>query len=83
MVRSLSRLVLAAAVVCGGAAGCTRMAVKQKQPPDPLLLSKKPVEAVPTAGPGPGFEPAPPPAPALPSSRDFASGAAWTHPARR
>jgi hypothetical protein len=52
MQRSLRRAVLASAIL-SAALGCTRSVVQQnKQPPDPLLVSKKPVEGKPTSGPG-------------------------------
>jgi hypothetical protein len=49
MQRSFRRAVLAAAILVA-AVGCTRSMVQQnKQPPDPLLVSKKPVEGKPTS----------------------------------
>jgi hypothetical protein len=49
MLRTLRRATLAAAIT-GLAIGCTRTVVQQqKQPPDPLLISKKPVEGKPTS----------------------------------
>ncbi len=47
MMRTVVRAVLAAVLLGGAAAGCTKSAVRQKTPPDPLLVSKKPVEGVP------------------------------------
>jgi hypothetical protein len=53
MRRTLRRAALAAALF-GTATGCTRSVVQQnKQPPDPLLVSKKPVEGKPTSLAGP------------------------------
>ncbi len=51
MIGSVVRTGLAALLLCGVAVGCTRSAVRQKTPPDPLLVSKKPVEGVPQAAP--------------------------------
>jgi len=51
MTRTVVRAVLAAVLLGGAAAGCTKSAVRQKTPPDPLLVSKKPVEGVPQAAP--------------------------------
>ncbi len=51
MMRTVVRAVLAAVLLGGAAAGCTRSAVRQKTPPDPLLVSKTPVEGVPPAAP--------------------------------
>jgi hypothetical protein len=49
MQRSLRRAALAAAIF-SATIGCTRTVVQQnKQPPDPLLISKKPVEGKPTS----------------------------------
>jgi hypothetical protein len=47
--RTVVRAVLAAVLLGGAAVGCTKSAVRQKSPPDPLLVSKKPVEGVPQA----------------------------------
>jgi hypothetical protein len=54
MQRSLRRAALAAAIL-GATFGCTRSMVQQnnKQPPDPLLVSKKPVEGKPTSNTAP------------------------------
>jgi hypothetical protein len=53
MRRSLRKAALAVALF-GAISGCTRSVVQQnKQPPDPLLVSKKPVEGKPTSGPSP------------------------------
>jgi hypothetical protein len=50
---SVRRAALAAALLAV-AVGCTRTVVQQnKQPPDPLLVSKKPVEGKPMSGPTP------------------------------
>jgi hypothetical protein len=46
MGRRIRRLALAAAGVWA-LAGCHQPAVQQKQPPDPLLISKKPIEGRP------------------------------------
>ncbi len=67
MRRSLRRVALAAALF-GSTLGCTRTVVQQnKQPPDPLLVSKKPVQGKPMSGPGPAemarVDPQPPPYP--------------------
>jgi hypothetical protein len=52
MQRSLRQTALAAALL-GAVVGCTRTVVQQnKTPPDPLLVSKKPVEGKPTSGQG-------------------------------
>lgn len=51
MMRTVVRAVLAAVLLSGAAVGCTRSAVRQKTPPDPLLVSKKPVEGVPQGTP--------------------------------
>jgi hypothetical protein len=49
----LLRRVALAAAITGLAIGCTRTVVQQnKQPPDPLLISKKPVEGKRTSNPG-------------------------------
>jgi hypothetical protein len=49
MRRSLRSTALAAALL-GATIGCTRSVVQSgKQPPDPLLVSKKPVEGKPTS----------------------------------
>jgi hypothetical protein len=49
MKRSVRRILMTAAIL-GAATGCTRSVVQQnKQPPDPLLISKKPVEGKPTS----------------------------------
>jgi hypothetical protein len=49
MQRSFRRAALAAAIL-STAFGCTRTVVQQnKQPPDPLLISKKPVQGKPTS----------------------------------
>ena len=49
MQRSLRRAILTSAIL-SLALGCTRTVVQQnKQPPDPLLVSKKPVEGKPTS----------------------------------
>jgi hypothetical protein len=62
MIGSVVRTGLAALLLGGAAVGCTRSAVRQKTPPDPLLVSKKPVEGVPlTAPPAPPRVEAPPP----------------------
>jgi hypothetical protein len=47
MMRNVVRIGLAALLLGGAALGCTRSAVRNKTPPDPLLVSKKPVEGVP------------------------------------
>ena len=53
MQRSMRRAALAAAIL-GATFGCTRSMVQQtKQPPDPLLVSKKPVEGKPTSNTAP------------------------------
>jgi hypothetical protein len=44
MGRRLWRTVLCALVLGGATFGCHRSAVQNKQPPDPLLMTKKPVE---------------------------------------
>jgi hypothetical protein len=78
MGRTIYRVLLMAALLVGVAPGCTRSAVKQKQPPDPLLLSKKPVEGKPTSlerDMSARLDFAPPPAPVLPplpAGREFA-----------
>jgi hypothetical protein len=56
---------LFALLLAGAALGCTKSAVRQKTPPDPLLVSKKPVEGVPQAPPPPSarVEVPPPPYP--------------------
>jgi hypothetical protein len=47
----LRQATLAALVVGVGAFGCHRTAVREKQPPpDPLLVSKKPIEGRPHSG---------------------------------
>jgi hypothetical protein len=52
MQRSLRRAALAAAIL-SAAFGCTKAVVQQnKTPPDPLLISKKPVEGKPTSATG-------------------------------
>jgi hypothetical protein len=51
MMRTGVRAVLAAVLLGGAAVGCTKPAVRKKTPPDPLLVSKKPVEGVPQAAP--------------------------------
>jgi hypothetical protein len=51
MMRNVVRTGLAALLLGGAALGCTKAAVRQKTPPDPLLVSKKPVEGVPQAAP--------------------------------
>ena len=48
MGRRIRRLALAAAGLCA-LAGCHQSAVQQKPPPDPLLISKKPIEGRPHA----------------------------------
>ena len=67
MRRKLWRAGLAALVLGGAVVGCHRNAVQKKQPPpDPLLITKKPVEGRPHA-PEPTLsardEPTPPPVP--------------------
>jgi hypothetical protein len=51
MTRTVVRAALAALLLGGAAVGCTKSAVRQKTPPDPLLVSKKPVEGVPQTAP--------------------------------
>lgn len=69
MSRSLRQFALLATVLtAAGAGGCTRSLVQHKQPPDPLLVSKKPVEGKPRGdAPAPRSETAaridPPPPP--------------------
>jgi hypothetical protein len=49
-------------------AGCSKPALREKPPPDPLLTSKKPIEGKPSAGdvrPLPGEDYAPPPRPVV------------------
>jgi hypothetical protein len=70
MRRPLRRLALAAAL--GVLAGCHQPAVQQKPPPDPLLISKKPIEGRPHAAAEGGVDAArlqPPPPPL--ASGDF------------
>jgi hypothetical protein len=60
-------------LLVGAAAGCTHSAVQQKTPPDPLLVTKKPVEGKPTSGKPEmtaRFDPLPPPYP----GREYANG---------
>ena len=68
MSRPLRQLALLAAVVAAAGGGCTRSLVQHKQPPDPLLVSKKPVEGKPTSWQGPReivrVDPQPPQSPA-------------------
>lgn len=82
MGRSFSRAVLAAALLCAWVAGCssTPKATTQPKPPppDPLLMSKKPVEGRPFKGEADQaarFDPTPPALPALPAlpGRQFAA----------
>jgi hypothetical protein len=62
----------ALAVVLAALAGCHQPAVQQKQPPDPLLISKKPVEGTPRGPDGDlSARVQPPPPPPL-SAGDFA-----------
>jgi hypothetical protein len=67
MAAKLGRIGLATLVLGGLTLGCHRNAVQKKQPPDPLLVTKKPVEGRPHA-PEPEAsvraEPPEPPAPA-------------------
>jgi hypothetical protein len=52
MWRTWWRIGLTVAVLGGAGAGCQRQSVRTKPPPpDPLLISKKPVEGRPGAGP--------------------------------
>jgi hypothetical protein len=51
MTRTVVRAGLAVLLLGGAAVGCTKSAVRQKTPPDPLLVSKKPVEGVPQSAP--------------------------------
>jgi hypothetical protein len=56
MSRPLRQLALLAAVVAAAGGGCTRSLVQHKQPPDPLLVSKKPVEGKPRTAAAPRGE---------------------------
>jgi hypothetical protein len=60
-------------LLLGATLGCTRSAVQQKPPPDPLLVTKKPVEGKPTSFKSEAavrIDPPPPPYPA----RQYANG---------
>jgi hypothetical protein len=48
MRRKLGWIALASFLLCGLTVGCTRPAVQQKQPPDPLLWSKRSVAGKPS-----------------------------------
>ncbi len=49
MARTLQRLGLLGLFLSGGLLGCTKLAVQPKQVPDPLLVTKPPVEGRPRA----------------------------------
>ena len=64
MGRRLGRIGLLAVILGGMALGCTKAAVQHKEPPDPLLVTKKPVEGRPRrADADPAFDAPPPPPP--------------------
>lgn len=73
--RRVCRVFLATTFLCGWVIGCaTKQPMMTKQPkpppPDPLLMSKKPIEGKPRASdwePVTRFDPNPPPPPAVPS----------------
>jgi hypothetical protein len=44
MRRTLQRVTAAGLVVAAATLGCNKQLVREKNPPDPLLVSKKPVE---------------------------------------
>jgi hypothetical protein len=71
MRRPFRRLALAAALAAGALAGCQHSAVQTKQPPDPLLVTKKPVEGKPRSPEDDLSARVQPPAPPIPTS-DFA-----------
>jgi hypothetical protein len=65
------------AFVLGAPLGCTKQVVRDKAPPDPLLVSKKAVEGkqhVAPPEPRARAEFPPPPAPTLPGARGGGSG---------
>jgi hypothetical protein len=63
MGRRLRRLGLMVLLLGGVALGCTKAAVQHKEPPDPLLVTKKPVEGRPRPADAPHDAPLPPPLP--------------------
>ena len=63
MIRNVVRTGLTALLLGGAVTGCTRSAVHQKTPPDPLLVSKKPVEGLPQAATPPAASAVVPPPP--------------------
>jgi hypothetical protein len=81
MGRRLRRIGLMTLILGGAALGCTRSAVQHKEPPDPLLVTKKPVEGRPRgAEADPGYD-NPPPPPAVPAVGT--SGVPWPTPTDR
>jgi hypothetical protein len=60
----MSRRIILSAALLAAALGCHTPAVQPKTPPDPLLITKKPIEGRPTsagAGLSARLEPPPPP----------------------
>ncbi len=73
----LGRTGLLALLIGGVVLGCHKNMVQQKQPPDPLLISKKPIEGKATPGDPvlfPRIDPQQPPMP----RRDPAGVPEWT-----
>jgi hypothetical protein len=71
-------------VFAGTGAGCKRSLVREKSPPDPLLVSKKPVEGKPDAlepRASARSEPPPPPLPGIEPARVTTAGAKEGGPA--